>query len=50
MATEHKRLKALARAKAIRRERNIGQRNRPKGGDALGIFAPKRRTYRLWDI
>lgn len=50
MQTDHKRGKALARAKAIRRERNIRERNQPRTKGGTGIFTPKGKTYRLWDI
>ena len=42
--------KAIARAKAIRRERNVRNNNRPKDRRVNLYFAAKSRVYRLWDI
>lgn len=46
----HKQRKALARRKAIAKARNIRQNNWPKGLTADNIFAPRRHTYRFWEM
>lgn len=46
----HKQRKALARRKAIAKARNIRQNNMPKGSSFGNIFAPRRHTYRFWDL
>ena len=46
----HKQRKALARRKAIVKARNIRQNTKPKGSSFGNIFAPRRHTYRFWEM